>query len=171
MNVCHEHFENKQIFHSYPSRKRKGVHAAIKQAQQYSQQYSWYLKLDVRKYFDSIHHDVLKTQLAKLFKDEKLLTIFYQIIDSYEASSERGVPIGNLTSQYFSNHYLAQADAFAKETLHIKPYMRYMDDIVFWHNDKAELLQLGKVFEAFALTHLRLSLKPYCLNKAQIYNY
>lgn len=98
MNVCHAHFDKKLIDDSYASRKGKGTYAALNRAKGYCKKHAWYLKMDVRKFFASIHHHALKAQLARLFKEERLLRIFYQIIDSYEASPGRGLPIGNLTS-------------------------------------------------------------------------
>ena len=71
------------------------------------------LWLDVRKYFESINHVILKKQLYRLFKDQPLLLLFEQIIDSYSTASQKSVPIGNLTSQYFANHYLSVADHYS----------------------------------------------------------
>ncbi|GHT32987.1 hypothetical protein FACS189415_2290 [Bacteroidia bacterium] len=85
MNVCHPNFEQYQIYHSYASRIGKGTYAALKQACVYQKQYDWFLKLDVRKYFDSIDHDILKHLLSKRFKDKTLLNIFDKIIDSYNS--------------------------------------------------------------------------------------
>lgn len=165
MNVCHTNFEKYQIHDSYASRKHKGQYAALDRAMQFQQKYKWFLKLDVRKYFDSIHHQVLAQLLSERFKEKKLLAIFKQIIDSYQASEQRGLPIGNLTSQYFANHYLATADHFIKEQLKIKAYVRYMDDMVLWHQDKAQLLEAGNRLSHFISTQLKLVLKPFCLNK------
>jgi RNA-directed DNA polymerase len=166
MNVCHPIFERVQIFDSYASRKGKGTYAALERAASYTAQYKWYLKLDVRKYFDSINHSILKKQLSRIFKDAHLLAIFNQIIDSYALVPNKGVPIGNLTSQYFANHYLAVADHYAKEQLKIPAYVRYMDDMVLWHNDKQVLLKIGKLFEQFIEKELDLELRPFCLNKS-----
>lgn len=130
MNVCHPHFEEKQIADSYASRVGKGTYAALERAKAFNRRYSWFLKLDVRKYFDSLDHSMIRIQLRRLFKDRLLLHIFDQITDSYCVEEGRGVPIGNLTSQYFANHYLSPADHFAKEKLKIKAYARYMDDMV-----------------------------------------
>ncbi len=165
MNVCHPYFDRVQISDSYASRLGKGTYAALKRAKSYVGRYQWFLKLDVRKYFDSVHHQVLKSQLRRMFKDKQLLYIFDKIIDSYEVEGGRGVPIGNLTSQYFANHYLAGADHFAKEEL-VPAYVRYMDDMVLWHDDKEVLLKAGKRFKAFIEGRLKLELKPFCLNKA-----
>jgi RNA-directed DNA polymerase len=164
MNICHPYFEKKQIYDSYASRKNKGTYAALDKAAYFNAHYNWFLKLDFRKYFDSINHNVLKRQLQNLFKDKKLLNIFILIIDSYKVIENTGVPIGNLTSQYFANHYLSFADHFAKEYIKIPAYVRYMDDIVMWHNDKKVLLKAGYSFEKYTSEHLKLKLKPFCLN-------
>lgn len=164
MNVCHPFFEQKQYFHSYATRLGKGQYAALNQALAYTHQYSYFLKLDVRKYFDSINHAILKDQLARLFKDPILLRLFYQIIDSYQAQTGHGLPIGNLTSQYFANHYLSFADRYAKEQLNAVAYVRYMDDMVFWHTNRTSLLSIAKCFGAFLQQKLKLYLKPLCMN-------
>jgi hypothetical protein len=164
MNVCHTHFERKQIHDSYASRKGKGTYAAIDRAKGYTLKYGYYLKLDVRKFFGSLPHDVLKQQLRQLFKDEKLWCILSQIVDSYPAEESRGVPIGNLTSQYFANHYLSGLDHYIKEQLKSKAYVRYMDDMVLWHDDKQKLQSWVVAIEEYVEHQLRLSLKPLQLN-------
>jgi hypothetical protein len=165
MNVCHQDFEEYQIFDSYASRIGKGTFAAIERAKNFQKNFKFFLKLDVRKYFDSIDHQTLKNLLSKQFKDVKLLSIFSSIIDSYETLNGKGVPIGNLTSQYFANHYLGISDHYIKENLKIKGYVRYMDDMVLWANDKDELNKKGKELAEFILLKLKLELKPFCLNK------
>ncbi|MBX2890941.1 MAG: hypothetical protein KF734_08450 [Saprospiraceae bacterium] len=165
MNVCHPHFERCQISDSYASRKGKGMYAALGQARRYSCNHRWYLKLDVRKFFESVHHGVVREQLGRLFKDPTLLDIFEKIIDSYEACPERGLPIGNLTSQYFANHYLSGLDHFVKRDLRIKAYVRYMDDMVLWSDDKAALKNaLGAITE-WVEKRLLCTLKPAQLNR------
>ena len=165
MNVCHDRFEKAQIYDSYASRKGKGTYAALERAQEFTRRYSWYLKLDVRQFFASIHHGVMKSQLARLFKEQRLLSLFFQIIDSYEAEPGRGVPIGNLTSQYFANHCLSGLDHYIKEELGIAAYVRYMDDMVLWHDDKEALKAACKAIDAYVSHQLRLALKPVQLNR------
>ena len=168
MNICHSNFERFQIETSYASRKGKGTYAAINQAKIYQKKYQWFLKLDVRKYFDKIDHEILIKLIRKRFKDELLIDLFIQIIDSYDSGVKGiGVPIGNLTSQYFANHYLGLADHFIKEKLKAKAYVRYMDDMVMWSNCKIELIKIGREFESFILTELKLDLKPFCLNNSK----
>lgn len=167
MNVCHDTFEHTQIFDSYASRKGKGTYAALDRAKVYTREYRFFLKLDVRKFFESIHHGVLKNQLHDLLKDHRVLTILYTIIDSYDASldgSGRGVPIGNLTSQYFANHYLSGLDHDIKEVLKIKAYVRYMDDMILWHDDKAVLKDTYLAIKQYVETTLQCALKPELLN-------
>jgi len=164
MNVCHPFFERQQIHDSYASRIGKGTYAALKRAAAFNSRYTWFLKLDVRKYFGTIHHGELRSQLCGMFKDPHLLRIFDRIIDSYCVEPDRGVPIGNLTSQYFANHYLSAADHFAKENLRLPAYVRYMDDMVLWHDDKAALLEAGLRFQDFIRERLKQELKPFCLN-------
>jgi RNA-directed DNA polymerase len=167
MNVCHPYFEKYQIYDSYASRINKGTYAAIERAAYYQNTHQSFLKLDIRKYFDSIDHNVLICYLEKMFKEKKLHTLFSDIIGSYYIQSGKGLPIGNLTSQYFANHYLAISDHFVKEQLKIKAYVRYMDDMVLWGNDKTELIEKGKQLEQFLDEKLKLNLKIFCVNKTQ----
>lgn len=164
MNVCHDYFERVQIFDSYASRKGKGTHAAVERAKLFSKQYDYFLKLDIKKFFASLHHDVMKAQIRRIIKDTTILRIFDTIIDSYEISPKQGVPIGNLTSQYLANHYLSGLDHFIKETLKIKGYVRYMDDLVLWHDDKYTLKKAKKAIEHYAVSELCCFIKPELLN-------
>lgn len=164
MNICHPVFERYQIHHSYATRKDKGQYAALEYAQKNQSKYNWFCKLDIRKYFDSIDHIIMKDNLLCLFKDKILLQIFSKIIDSYEINEGKGIPIGNLTSQYFANYYLSVADHFLLEKIHVPAYVRYMDDMVFWHNDKEKLLKLRDAFTGFITSKLNLNVKPDCLN-------
>ncbi len=120
--------------------------------------------MDVRKYFDSIHHEVLKGLLSRRFKDPVLLALLDGVINSHAASPGRGVPIGNLTSQFFANHYLAILDHHLKETMHCHRYVRYMDDFVVWDSQKQRLRQLGNEIAHFLGGALKLEMKPVCLN-------
>lgn len=94
MNVCESYFDKWLIYDSYACRKGKGQIAAVKRAREFAGKYTWFMKCDFRKYFDSIPHDRLKFALARKFKDRKVLDWFYKIIDSYEKTKGRGLPIG-----------------------------------------------------------------------------
>ena len=167
MNVCHPFFEKKQIFDSYASRKNKGTYAALERAKKYTRIYPHYLKLDVRKYFASIHHNILILQLQPMFREKKLLSIFTQIIQSFNRAKGQGLPIGTLTSQYFANHYLSGLDHFIKERLRCKAYVRYMDDMILWHDTKKELRAMDIEIQSFVSGKLQLQLKPIQLNQCK----
>lgn len=165
MNICHPYFEKFQFYDSYATRINKGTVKAVDKAFRFNNRNKYYLKLDIRKYFDSICHLKLMQLLKKKFKDDSLLYIFYQIIESYEVQEDKGVPIGNLTSQYFANHYLSVFDHFVKEVLKIKFYVRYMDDMVVWHNNLEELQVVEKRAKEFLEDSLSLQLKTKYINK------
>jgi len=95
--------------------------------------------MDVRKYFDSVCHQTLKTALARRFKDAHLLALMGRIIDAYRQAVGRGIPIGSLTSQHLANFYLDPVDRFLKEELRVRAYVRYMDDMVVWAREREPL--------------------------------
>lgn len=165
MRICHPVFDNYQIYDSYASRVDKGVYAAIEQAQKYARRYKWFVKIDACKYFDSIQHDILKRQLYRLFKDKMLLHLFDRIIDTYHVGENRGLPIGNLTSQYFANHYLAYADHFLKQQLHIRGTVRYMDDLLIFGDDHKTVLDSYKKYKCFLNERLKLETHEPVLNR------
>ena len=166
INVCHPIFERYQIFDSYATRIGKGQFAALERAKIFQKKYPWFCKLDVRKYFDSVDHALLLQLLSNRFKDKRLLSLFAIIINSYHASPGKGLPIGNLTSQYFANFFLAHADHYIKEILMAPAYIRYMDDMVFWGNSKDELLKTRDTFIGFIQNRLELEVKPACMNSS-----
>ncbi|MBQ1863836.1 MAG: hypothetical protein II150_04520 [Thermoguttaceae bacterium] len=165
IDVCEPFFDRVQFHASCACRKGRGQTAAVALAARHTRASQFFLKADVRKYFDSISHDVLKRQLTRLYKDEMLLTAFFAIIDSYERSPGRGIPIGNLTSQFFANHYLNALDRFVFEELKIPRYVRYMDDFVLWGNRLEALAEARDRIIGFTKDKLRLELKPTSLNR------
>jgi RNA-directed DNA polymerase len=166
MNVCHQYFDKTLIYDTYATRINKGVYKALDKAAIAMRNYKYVAKLDYRKYFDSISHEMLKNKLLTKFKDVKLLNIFDKIIDSYEVNPDFGLPIGNLTSQYFANFYLSDLDHFIKEEIGIKDYIRYMDDMLLFSNDKAQLeCQLHTIYEYSE--QMRLTLKPFVLSNTK----
>lgn len=160
MNVCHDFFDRRLISDTYASRPGKGVYAALDRIMEFSRRFDLYVKLDVRKYFDSIDHEILKKELARLFKDLRLLAIFYKIIDSYEVLPGKGIPIGNLTSQYFANLYLSKIDFYMKSKYGVRGYIRYMDDVVMFGKNKDEIKKMMTAFISFAKNNLLLEIKP-----------
>ena len=123
INVLEPVFERQFIYHTYACRKGKGTHAAARYAFKCAERSTYFLKLDVRKYFDSIDHTVLKSLLCRIIKDTRCLELLFSVIDSYVSchaapdSASRGLPIGNLTSQFFANLYLSPLDHFVLEQL------------------------------------------------------
>ena len=159
MNVCHDTFDRTLIETTYATRRGKGVYAALEKAKRGIERYEYTVKLDVRKYYDSISHSVLRSRLRRMFKDQWLLALFDNIIDSYGVNG-KGLPIGNLTSQYFANLYLSDLDHKAKEQWRVPIYIRYMDDIMMMSSDKSELRQSVKGITQYAQEELQLTLKP-----------
>jgi retron-type reverse transcriptase len=158
-------FDDHLIYDCYACRKNKGTKSAVLRAFHFSRSFlaappGYFLKLDVRKYFDSIDHRILKDTLAKIIKDKNALGLFYAIIDSKTPVSDKGILIGNLTSQYFANHYLSAFDHHIKEQLRIKKYVRYMDDMLFFSESKSRLKDLYAASVSYMRYKLRLILKP-----------
>jgi RNA-directed DNA polymerase len=164
MNVLESHFETYQIHDSYACRRGKGLDTAIARAVHFSRPGDWHLKMDIRRYFDGIDHGTLKGLVRRRFKDPYVLALLDGVIDSYENSPGRGLPLGNLTSQFFANHYLGVLDHYCKQSLACHRYVRYMDDFVVWDSEKDRLRQVGREIAGFLSGSLGLEMKPVCLN-------
>ena len=159
MNVCEPPLERYAVFDSYACRKEKGSVKAVQRAQYFIRRYGWYLKLDIRKYFDSIDHQQLMTLLARVFAEQKLLDLFSQLLATYHIAPGRGMPIGNLISQHLANFYLGRMDHWLKDNLGLKGYLRYMDDFLIFGDDKATLRSLLACVSDFLAEELGLRLK------------
>jgi retron-type reverse transcriptase len=160
-------FEKTFIFDSYSSRKNKGTLRAVKRFKNFAWKLSknntktvWILKCDIRKYFASIKHARLLILIGKKIKEEKLLSLIREIIFSYQNKFGRGIPLGNLTSQLFSNIYLNELDQFIKRELGIKYYIRYTDDFVIVDRDQAKLKTILKKIDDFLKEKLELEVHP-----------
>lgn len=159
MNVCEPVLERYAIHDSYACRKGKGMHAAVRRAQAFTRRHPWYLKLDIRKYFDSIDHRIVLDLLSRRFKDAALLELFAKILSTYETAPGKGLPIGNLISQHLANFYLGHLDHCITETIRVTGYVRYMDDFVLWADDKETLNHHLQTIRAFLESALKLELK------------
>lgn len=113
------------------------------------------LVCDIRKFYPSINQDILLKKIEKKIKDKKTLNLIEKIVKSVE----KGVPIGNYTSQWFANFYLQDFDHFVKESLRIKYYVRYMDDLVFFGSNKKTLKKQFFEIKRF-LQNEKLEIKP-----------
>lgn len=160
MHVLEPYFESFQIYDSYACRVGKGTDAAIRRALYFARRYGRFAKLDVRAYFDSIDHAKLNAMIERRFKDRRVVRILEAIIDSYHIDPGKGVPIGNLTSQFFANHYLAFLDHDIKERLRLHGYVRYMDDMLLFGDSGEELRNVCSEIERFCSDELALELKP-----------
>lgn len=138
----------------------KGIHYALKLLNKYmedKQNTTYCLKLDIKKFFPNIDHNILKRLLRKKIKDNDVLWLLDEIIDSIEDG--KGIPIGNYTSQYFANFYLSYFDHWLKEEMKVKYVIRYMDDIVILHESKKYLHNLRNEIENYLWTNLKLKVK------------
>lgn len=162
IRVIEPYMEKNFINDTYSAIKGKGVHygkhrveTAIKRD---GENCKYCLKLDMYHYYQSIHHELLKQQYRKLFKDKNLLWIIDEIIDSTDG--EIGIPIGNYLSQFSGNLYLSSLDHYIKEKLGVKHYFRYMDDIVILSDNKSELRILFNKINNYANNTLQIKIKP-----------
>ncbi len=114
------------------------------------------MRCDIRKYFDCIDHSILKRKLQNVFQEQEVLNLLYRIIDSYEKTPGKGLPLGNQTSQWFAIYYLDTFDRLIKESLHIRFYSRYMDDCILIHEDKSFLKECLSTMTNFAEKELGL---------------
>lgn len=164
-NLFDRHF----IYDSYSCRLEKGTHKGVNRlayfARKVSKNYTkscWALKLDIKKFFASVDHEVLLKLLKRKIKDQDILWLFTQVINSF--SSDRGVgkgvPLGNLTSQVFSNIYMDELDQFIKHKLKVRYYLRYADDFLILSSNKELLSRLIVPIEEFLKEELKLELHP-----------
>lgn len=129
MLPTHQIFMRNYISQTYAAIPGRGTHSALMTLKGYLRDPNakYCLKIDVRKFFDSIDKDKLMEMLERRIKDKHVLDLFGEIVHGYPM---HGIPIGNYTSQYLANLYLSGIDHFMKESYHCKYYLRYMDDIV-----------------------------------------
>jgi retron-type reverse transcriptase len=164
------------IFDSYANRTGFGTHRALKRFTHFARHNRYVLQCDICQYFPSIDHEILKRALHHKLKCPDTLALIDLIIDSSNPQDpvsnyypgddlltplqrRQGLPIGNLTSQFFANVFLDGFDHFIKEKLKIKQYLRYVDDFALFSDDKAILQQARQAIEAY-LTTLRLKIHP-----------
>ena len=169
-NIIEPLFERSMIFDSYACRTGKGSHAAVKRAQHFARRFRYGLKCDIRKYFETIDHAVLKQILARKIKDGALLHLLSKIIDHSVPGylADKGLPIGALTSQIFANLYLSELDHFLKDRLRVRGYLRYMDDFLLFAQNKTILRDWLVLIRQFITDQLLLELKDDALLLAPV---
>jgi retron-type reverse transcriptase len=175
-NVIEPIFEKNFIFDSYACRRNKGTHRAVERFSRFCRQNQYVLKADILQYFASIDHAILLEKIARKVKCPDTLWLVGVIIEGSNPQERRiqyfpgddlftpwerrrGIPIGNLTSQFFANCYLNDLDHFLKEELGCRHYLRYVDDLAVFGNDKKQLWQIERKIEDF-LAGERLRLHP-----------
>jgi len=180
-NVIEPILDKAMIYDSYACRTDKGTHKAIKRAHYFLRQNKWVLKIDIKKYFFTIDHKILFNLIKTKIKDNRLLYLISKLLYSYKTDDnyyysfdnddlfsrtrERGLPIGNLTSQLFANFFLTTFDRYVKEDLKIKGYLRYMDDMLIFCDSK-ERLNAIKAKAINFLNKMRLKISE---NKTQLF--
>ncbi len=119
------------------------------------------LKADVRHYFDTVDHEILLKILGSQIKDLDVIWLIKLILANHDSGfSGKGMPLGNLTSQFFANVYLHELDLFVKHSLKARYYIRYVDDFVIFHRDKTQLESWKMQIECFLAQSLALQLHP-----------
>ncbi len=158
-------FDPTFISDSYSCRKNYGTHKGFKKLVSYARKVSknytrncWAVKSDIKKFFDSVNHEILLAIIRKRIKDDDLFWLIEEIVESY--GEGKGIPIGNLTSQLFANIYLNELDQFVKHQLKVKYYLRYADDFLLLHKDKTILEKHLEKIEGFLFDTLQLELHP-----------
>jgi RNA-directed DNA polymerase len=152
---------------TYACRTGKGSLAAVQRAQHHARRWPWWCKIDIRAYFASIDHGVLKTLLARRLKDRHVLALLGRIIDAHcdapadapGCATGRGLPIGALTSQQLANFYLGGLDRLLLEQCRVRGLVRYMDDLVWWGESRAGVRAALAAARTYCADHLRLTIK------------
>jgi hypothetical protein len=157
MNILEPIFVSMFTADTYSCIKKKGIHAAanaLKLALKDDAGTRYCLKLDIKKFYPNVDHDILKALLRRKFKDPNLLYLLDEIIDSAD-----GLPIGNYLSQYFANFYLTYFDHWLKEELQVRYYFRYADDMVILSDSKPYLHGILSEIRNYLKVKLKLEVK------------
>ena len=166
--ILYPFFDKTFIADSFSCRNDKGTHKAINRFREFAHIVSknntktcWVLKCDVRKFFASIDQDILLKILEESIKDERIVDLLSEIVSSFDGGKPiLGLPLGNLTSQLFSNVYMNEFDQFVKHNLKAKYYIRYADDFVILSEDKNCLTKHISLIKNFMQDKLSLTLHP-----------
>lgn len=157
MNIMESIFVSTFTADTYNCIKNRGIHALftnLKKSLKDVNGTTYCLKLDIKKFYPSIDHEILKNLLRRKLKDQEMLWLLDEIIDSAP-----GLPIGNYLSQYFANFYLSPFDHWIKEVMGVKYYFRYADDIVILSSDKKFLHRLLAAIKRYLHVNMRLTVK------------
>ena len=160
-------FDKSFIYDSYSCRLGSGTHLAVNRLEKFARKLSrnnhrtiYALKCDIRKFFDSVDKEILFRIIKIKIKDNESLKLISIILNSFSKETDRGLPLGNVTSQLFANIYLNELDQFVKHSLKVKYYLRYCDDFIILNQDPQCLLELAYKISEFLEEHLNLNLHP-----------
>lgn len=161
INVVKKRWESVYIKQTYACIKGRGIDKCFTDVglalKNHRDNTKYCFKFDIRKYYNNVDHSVLKSIVRKTIGDERMLWLIDSIIDSVDG--DKGLPIGNYTSQYFANLYLAYFDHWVREKLKVKFYFRYMDDVVILSDSKEELHNVKEKIAFYLENKLKLHLK------------
>ncbi len=166
-------FEKKFIEDSYACRKGKGTHAGVRRCAEFTRRFPYVLKCDLRRYFPSIDHEILLQRIGKTIADRQVMALIRRILGTHEDGHRtewgedlldchirrHGLPIGNLTSQFFANVHLDGFDHFVKQELGVKGYVRYVDDFLIFAESREQARAWGKQAREY-LTDRRMEIHP-----------
>ena len=175
-NIIEPIFDKTFIYDSYANRINKGTHKAIERFDVFKRKASknntrscYILKADIRHYFETVNHEVLLNIIRNKINDERVLWLIKTILHNHNkignGRGNLGMPLGNLTSQFFANVYLSELDYFVKNELKAKYYIRYVDDFVILHQEEAKLKEYKLKIDNFLRENLNIELHP---NKSKI---
>ncbi len=159
-------FDKTFIYESCANRKGKGNLFGLERFKQFQRKVTknnyriaFCLKADIKHYFQEVNHNILLKIIKRKIKDWKVIWLIKQILKNFD-NKEKGMPLGNLTSQFFANVYLNELDCFVKNKLKAKNYIRYVDDFIILHENKKQLEIWMKKVNEFLMNSLRIELHP-----------
>lgn len=163
-NMIEPIYEPRFIHDTFANRIGKGTFGTLQRFDKFMRQVGengYCLKADIRKYFENVDHEVLMGILGRRIKDPQLLGLIRIILSNHKTERPgKGMPLGNLTSQFFANVYLAELDHFVKHELRAKHYLRYVDDFVILAQDKTQLEAWKAQIDEFLTGKLKIALHP-----------
>lgn len=172
-------YDARFLAHVYSGRAGKGTHAGVSAVERMTWKVSknytrpcYYLKCDIKKFYDSIDHAILLKLLRVVIDDERMLQLLAKVVDSFhvEGSLGKGLPIGNVTSQIFTNIYLRMFDVSLSQNVGGGRYARFADDFVIVSHDHTLLTSIRERAETFLWENLRLTLHPAKVTLASLHH-
>lgn len=169
INVLEPIFMKQMYEHSYASISGRGTHRGQRAVQKWIRNdpanTKYFLKMDIKKFFESIDQEILINKLNRIIADDRMMDLLTKIIKS----TDHGLPLGFYTSQWFANFYLTAFDHYVKEVLHAKYYIRYMDDMVIFDSNKRNLKKIKAAVEEYLGSELHVHIKTNAVVRPLMY--